>query len=65
VPRDDDTQSISDLDLAKARFADGLRRCRALVEECRSKLVRARRPANDDKPLFERWDRPEDDGPQS
>jgi hypothetical protein len=65
VPRDDDTQPISDLELAKARFADGLRRCRALVAECRSKLVRTRRPANDDKPLFHRWDRPDDHGPQS
>ena len=64
MPRDDDNQPISDLDLAKARFADGLKRCRALVAECRSKLVRNRRPANDDKPLFERWDGPPHDGPQ-
>ena len=65
MPRDDDNQPTSDLDLAKARFADGLKRCRELVAECRSKLVRARRPANDDKPLFLRWDRPDDDSPQS
>jgi len=60
VPRDDDSQPLRDLELAKARFSEGLKRCRALVVECRSKLIRTRRPANDDKPLF-RWKGSSDD----
>ena len=61
--RDDDTQQIRDLEFAKTRFAEGLRRCRALVDECRSRLIRARAAANDDKPLF-RWTGKDDEGPQ-
>lgn len=61
--RDDDTQPIRDLEFAKTRFAEGLRRCRALVDECRSRLIRARAAANDDKPLF-RWTGKDDEGPQ-
>ena len=65
MPRDDDTQPIRDLEFAKTRFAEGLKRCRALVAECRSRLIRAGRAANDDKPLF-RWPgKPDDEGPQT
>jgi hypothetical protein len=64
VRRDDDTQPIRDLEFAKARFAKGLKRCRALVAECRSRLIRVRAAANDDTPLF-RWPgKPDDEGPQ-
>ena len=61
--RDDDTQPIRDLEIAKARFAEGLKRCRALVAECRSRLIRMGAAANDDKPLF-RWPGKDDEGPQ-
>jgi hypothetical protein len=52
VSRTDDTPPPGELELAKARLSESLKTCRAIVADCRSKLVRATNPPNPDKPLF-------------
>ena len=65
MPRDDDTQPIRDLEFARTRFAEGLKRCRKLVAECRSRLIRTGPAANDDQQLFRWRNKPEDHNPSA
>ena len=63
MPRDDNTQPIRDLAFAKTRFAEGLKRCRALVAECRTRLIRTGSAANDNQLLFRWRNQPDDHNP--
>jgi hypothetical protein len=59
VPPEDETSGNGDLKAAKARLTKSLKKCRALVAECRSRLSHAPTAGKDDTPIF-RWDRKSD-----
>jgi hypothetical protein len=61
VSRADDTPPPGELELAKARLREGLKTCRAIVADCRSKLIRAANPPDGDRPLFP-WGNKRGDG---
>lgn len=43
-------------------LSDGLERCHALVDQCRSKLVRILNPPDEEPPIFRWSERPESNG---
>lgn len=50
MPSDEDRELVAQLEQANAHLKDSLRRCRALVAQCRAKL--AQRTGEAAKPMF-------------